>query len=155
VASPDDVARLDVKLFSLDVTLNGVVLYTSTSGTSLPWPVILDSGTTFTYLPPQILDAIVIVLSGSLNETSGISIVPCSLIDASGGLDFTFGFGSEVTIHVPFSEVVLDVGGGTCILGLLPTTDIDFILGDTFLRSAYVYYDLGAGTISLAQAVWT
>lgn len=94
MASPDDVARLDVELFSLDVTLNGAVLYTSASGTSLPWPVLLDFGTALTRFPPQIIDAIAIVLGGSLNEASGISNVPCSLIDASGGLDFTFSFGS-------------------------------------------------------------
>jgi len=38
-----------------------------------------------------------------------------------------------------------------CVLGILPASEEPYILGDTFLRSAYVVYDLKNNVIGLAQ----
>ncbi|KAK4981308.1 hypothetical protein LTR50_007907 [Elasticomyces elasticus] len=67
-------------------------------------------------------------------------------------LDFTF---SSSTISVEMNELVIvagtERGKPVCILGIGPAGSSTPVLGDTFLRSAYVVYDLSANQISLAQ----
>ncbi|KAK4998591.1 hypothetical protein LTR28_013642 [Elasticomyces elasticus] len=67
-------------------------------------------------------------------------------------LDFTF---SSATISVEMNELVIvagtERGKPVCILGIGPAGSSTPVLGDTFLRSAYVVYDLSANQISLAQ----
>jgi hypothetical protein len=60
-----------------------------------------------------------------------------------------YGF-SGVAISVPFSELALPVSGESYyIFGFIP--DTTNLFGDTFLRSAYVVYDLDHKEIGLAQ----
>lgn len=67
-------------------------------------------------------------------------------------LDFNF---SGVQISVPINELVIVAavsrGQPVCILGVGPAGNSVSVLGDTFLRSAYVVYDLANNEISLAQ----
>jgi hypothetical protein len=91
-------------------------------------------------------------------------MLDCSLASTSGGLSFTFSAASgSVTITVPYAELILDLPeldlpAGQCILGVWGEPDDsyngNFLLGDTFLRSAYVVYNFDDMTISLAQAKW-
>jgi candidapepsin len=62
-------------------------------------------------------------------------------------------------IRVPLSEVILDLGfspyfKNTCLLAIYPSSVVDgyTILGDTFLRSACVVYDLDNRQVAVAQA---
>jgi hypothetical protein len=72
-------------------------------------------------------------------------------------LDFTFSADGP-TISVPINELVLAMGVSrgeeVCILGIGPAGDSISVLGDTFLRSAYVVYDLENNQIALAQTVF-
>lgn len=60
---------------------------------------------------------------------------------------------------VSLSEVILDLGfspyfKNTCLLAIYPSSVVGgyTILGDTFLRSAYVIYDLDNGQVAVTQA---
>jgi hypothetical protein len=130
-------------------------------------PALLDSGTTLSIIPAQLYEDLHSFFEAQ-DDANGNAIVECAkLNDAKGTLDFQFGGSKGPVIKVPFSEFALpaittagtwyqyDDGTYACTLGMQPQTEgIPVILGDTFLRSAYVVYDLDNFEISLAQTVF-
>ncbi|KAL4786592.1 aspartic peptidase domain-containing protein [Aspergillus varians] len=131
---------------------------------SPPTVVLLDSGATLTYLPSLLVAEIYSALDVHFEEEQQFGYVPCSTY-LSGREDYnlTFTF-SGLTIRVPLSELVLDNalyysedylhidGEESCLFGILPASDFFPILGDSFLRSAYVVFDLDNNEVSMAQA---
>jgi len=115
-------------------------------------PVLLDSGSSLMYLPNDIAQTIFESVDAQYNEDQGAAFVDCALRYGSGSIDFTF---SGPTISVALDELVIvagvDQGEPVCILGIAPAENTTPVLGDTFLRSAYVVYDLEHNEISLAQ----
>ena len=124
-------------------------------------------GSTLTYLPNT--DAIYSALNIQYSQQDGAAFSSCNLANENITLDFTF---TSPTISVPISELVLSIdsveegreypnyaGGsytsgasdGICMFGIAPSQGTTAVLGDTFLRSAYVVYDLANNEISLAQ----
>ena len=140
------------------ITINGV----SMSSPNLPAAVLLDSGTTLMYLPNDITKTIYNQVGAAIDTSSGTitAYVPCDLAHEDKTIDFTL---SGVTISVPFNEIVLpshsadgsslqfEDGTAACVFGISPAAGGVSVLGDTFLRSAYVVYDLANHQISLAQ----
>lgn len=114
-------------------------------------PVLLDSGSSLMYLPDDIAYTIFDSVDATYQEDQGAAVVDCDLRWGTGSIDFTF---SGPKISVGLSELVITVGTEAgqpiCILGVLPAEDSTPVLGDTFLRSAYVVYDLDNNEISLA-----
>jgi hypothetical protein len=154
------ISRMLVILSSVGVTdsKGSVVIPTK----SVPQSVLLDSGTALTVVPKDIFDSLVSYFGAVLNKRIDTYIVPCDL--GYGTLDFGFGDASGPIISVPFHELSLpitdnqgniityDDGSMVCQLGLDVAEDsLGIILGDTFLRSAYVVYDLGRKQIGIAQ----
>ncbi len=140
------------------ISLNGTTIRSS----SLPAAVLLDSGTTLMYLPSGITTSIYNEVHAAIDTSSGsvTAYVPCALANQDKTIDFTF---SGIKISVPFNEIVLpsstsagsnlqfDDGTSACVFGIAPSDGGTAVLGDTFLRSAYVVYDLANNQISLAQ----
>lgn len=158
---------------------------------SQPLPVILDSGTTLSYLPSDIVEGLYETLNAYDDVArTGVVFVSCSILDEYPDMQFTFTFGNTETgdknavkLHVSVREMILDnvreflrqgyslppgvpfQDDDTCTLGLQAidaeggaasrggsTISNLGLLGDTFLRSAYVVYDLDNKEIGLAQA---
>uniref|UniRef100_L2G9Y3 Probable aspartic-type endopeptidase OPSB n=1 Tax=Colletotrichum fructicola (strain Nara gc5) TaxID=1213859 RepID=L2G9Y3_COLFN len=125
------------------ITLTKVTLGSKTLNEDMALAVLLDSGSSLTYLP----------------DDMGVAFIPCSAAN-SGNMTFTF---SDPVITVPMNELVLDLipitgkriafsnGVQACLFGIAPAGDGTNVLGDTFLRSAYVVYDLDNNEVSLAQ----
>jgi hypothetical protein len=115
-------------------------------------PVLLDSGSSLMYLPDNVVTALYTQLNAQYDSNQGAAFVSCDLANQDGSLDFGF---SGVTISVPYNELVITAavsrGRPVCILGIAPAGNSMPVLGDTFLRSAYVVYDLSNNAISLAQ----
>jgi Eukaryotic aspartyl protease len=145
----------------------------SSSGTDQLTPngyavgVVLDSGTTLTYLPMDLATLIFNEVGAAYNATLGIALVDCSLGNKNGTLDFGFGGHSGPQVSVPMSELVNPIkltngnfltdsnGKQVCRFGIsaqAPGATNSLLFGDTFLRSAYVVYDLENNQIGLAQA---
>lgn len=124
------------------------------------WDVHLDSGASLTYLPDEIADAIYDYTGAEYDATVGAALLGCELQTSNDTIDFRFS--DSATIRVPMSEMVVPyaqfAGQTICTLGVLPAIAADrreyLILGDTFLRSAYVVYDMEGHTISMAQTVY-
>ncbi|KAI0390027.1 eukaryotic aspartyl protease [Xylariaceae sp. FL0594] len=121
--------------------------------------VLLDSGSSLTYLPDTMVETIFKRLNVQFDAQSNAAYVPCALAGKKETLDFTF---SSPTISVEMNELVLDLvtagghpafdnGEPACLFGISPAGSGTVVLGDTFLRSAYVVYDLDNNRISLAQ----
>jgi len=90
-------------------------------------------------------------------------VVPCALATKNGSLNYGFGGVGGPTISVAVSQLVLPLtlpngqtpqysnGAAACQLGIQAAGDLPTLFGDTFLRSAYVVYDLDNNRIALAQ----
>ncbi|KAL8813475.1 MAG: hypothetical protein Q9223_007025 [Gallowayella weberi] len=137
------------------VNLTGLSLSKGNRGRSfsrdLPNPVLLDSGTSLTYLPKGLVQDIFAELGLQINSEQ-LAPIDCSRAKSEETLNFTF---NSANIVVPMKELVITLTekkGDSCIFGIAPTRFGNFfILGDSFLRSAYVVFDLENYEISLAQ----
>ncbi len=148
------------------VTLTGIGLTNangqSNSLTISNTPALLDSGTSYVYLPQSVIDQILQNIPAQMNKQLGLYVLPnCNLQNYNGSIDFSF---SNLKIRVPLSEIIVNGyfsdgtaisyadGSPACILSTLSDSSSGFIvLGDTFLRSAYVVYDLENQQIAMAQ----
>ncbi|KAM7207400.1 Aspartic peptidase domain containing protein [Naviculisporaceae sp. PSN 640] len=122
--------------------------------------VLLDTGSSLTYLPDTMVSQIYTSVNAQYDSSAGAAYVPCSLRSCDDKLEFTF---SSPKITVDMAELVLDLvtasgnrptfqnGVPACLFGIAPAGGGTNVLGDTFLRSAYVVYDLDNNQISLAQ----
>ncbi|KAK6348138.1 hypothetical protein TWF718_005952 [Orbilia javanica] len=171
-----DLALLDIQPDENQVVSSFIVAWTGFSITTendgevalttkdFDQPAYLDSGTTLTVLPSQIANQLIDAAGAIYDESSGIYLVPCDVGTANATLNYQFGGADGPTIKVPFSELVLPIrdsngdflqSGGIqyCLFGIKPGDVGDILLfGDTFLRSAYVVYDLDGQKIGIAQA---
>lgn len=150
-------------LTSFTVNING----SANVAVSQAIPVVLDSGTTLTYLPSKTVAKLYKAIDAEYDENYGLAYVDCKYL--SQNLTFAFQFGSSdgPIVSVPADEVIFDnvqqfedagydvpsdLGfDNVCTFGILPSDDY-YLLGDTFLRSAYVVYDLQNQQIAIAQA---
>ncbi|KAM3424277.1 hypothetical protein BST61_g11184 [Cercospora zeina] len=120
--------------------------------------VHLDTGASLTYLPDDLTAKIYDAVGAQYNRAEQVSFIDCDRADDRETLDFKFN--DQKTIQVPMNELVIRYTDDICVFGILPSGDSSFeedsyyILGDTFLRSAYVVYDLAKNEISLAQTVF-
>ncbi|KAK6358204.1 hypothetical protein TWF730_007555 [Orbilia blumenaviensis] len=171
-----DLALLDIQpdenriISSFIVAWTGFSITTESDGevplttSDFDQPAYLDSGTTLTVLPSLIANQLIDAAGAIYDESSGIYLVTCDVAGANATLNYQFGGPSGPTIRVPFGELVLpirDVNGDYlqvngvqyCLFGIKPGDVGDILLfGDTFLRSAYVVYDLDGQKIGIAQA---
>jgi len=123
---------------------------------------ILDSGTSLTYLPDEVAQVVFEEFGASFSRNLGYTI-PCDVGNVQGTLNFGFGGSNGPVIKVPISELVFPLtdkngnpvtyrnGQQACGLGLDRAGNGPVLLGDTFLRSAYVVYDLHNNRIGIAQ----
>lgn len=159
------VDRFSVAFTSLSIT--------SSTGTDALTPpgyamaVVLDSGTTITYVPDDLAQAIFNVVGATYNSDLQTAVCDCALGTAQGTLDFQFAGAQGPIIKVPIDEMVSPLflpdgsqasfksGLPACMFGIGPSSslgqDAPILFGDTLLRSAYVVYDLQNFRIGLAQ----
>ena len=127
--------------------------------------VILDTGAPSMYLPTSLYTS----LTANMNATmhANTPYVPCTLLsDESVSYTFQFGVdGPSITVPQPWlifpfeyppagnpACVVADDGTKLCYLGVIPTEGPIILLGDTFIRSAYLVFDADNLVVGMAQA---
>ncbi|KAI0414220.1 aspartic peptidase domain-containing protein [Xylaria grammica] len=131
------------------VTLNslahrppGATVATPFIDANLPVSVIIDSGTTLSLLPESVVSKVAAQFPGAQSDGAGGYRVDCAYQSRDGSVEFSFLAGTgTVTINVSYNDFIWN-SGGDCFLGVWTSTDLGvWILGDTFLRGAYVTFD--------------
>lgn len=119
------------------------------------YTALLDSGTSLTYMPESEIEAIAKKLGAKYDNDLATYTVPCS---HRSKYNILFDFQGQI-IPVPLDSFLMETEhkNDTCQLGILSSSNLgqEVILGDTFLRYAYVVYDLEDYEISLASVVFT
>jgi len=123
-----------ISLISIGITAPGSSIETVYSPPGYNQPVFVDSGSTFSRLPANIVTAIVSYFPGAYLVGSAPTqyyVVDCKYSSQDGTVDF--GFGNTI-IHVPFHQFIWKANG-YCFLGVV-ATDADvvtWLLGGTIL----------------------
>ncbi|TQV98964.1 hypothetical protein V2A60_007344 [Cordyceps javanica] len=116
---------------------------------SAPQAFLFDSGYTISSLPTGPFNELLKAFPSAKKEESGQYIVDCNVVNAKGTLDFKFG---NATISVPYSDFIWQQPSyNTCVLGAIEDNKMP-VLGDTFLRAAYVVYDWDNRALHFAAA---
>ncbi|KAF4123217.1 Eukaryotic aspartyl protease [Geosmithia morbida] len=141
------------------LTLSQLDLAGSTVAEDMGLAVLLDSGSSLTYLPDELTAAIYDAVGAQYDSQAGLAVVECALARQSANL--TFHFDKPAVVSVPIDELVISSTSESsadtaenqiCTFGIAPSGSSSSVLGDTFLRSAYVVFDLDNNEISLAQS---
>lgn len=131
-------------------------------------PAILDTGTSLTFLPVDLYYQIAGFFDVIEESDYAGGLVICEDFDGyTGTIDYGFGGSGGPVISVSVSELVIPITNSrgeplqfpdrkaACQFGLAPLTDDDqpILFGDTFLRAAYLVYDLDNKQIAIAPTV--
>jgi hypothetical protein len=158
---------------SYSVILNSIGVTDSTGSTvlatsNMPAAVVLDSGSAFSLIPPELLNELIDYF-GAIPDQGSDWVVRCDLKGMTGTLDFQFAGPTGPLVSVPFKELaapIVDPKTGhsftdsddnpLCLLGVTAPSrpEVPLLLGDTFLRSAYVVYDMDNLQIGIAQTIF-
>ncbi|TKA77057.1 hypothetical protein B0A55_04407 [Friedmanniomyces simplex] len=139
--------------FIIALTAVGANGTTGSLANNIATPALLDSGSSLMYLPDNIVQTIYNDVGAQYDSSQGAAFVDCSLANSDATIDFTF---SSPTIRVAMKELVIVAGvdahnNPLCIIGISPADGSTPVLGDTFIRSAYIVYDMSNNEISIAQ----
>ncbi|KAI8344849.1 aspartic peptidase domain-containing protein [Chlamydoabsidia padenii] len=152
--------------------------FDSKTGESGVGTFILDTGTTLTYLPLQIAQSIINAITKSsggsylYDKQSQIYYIDCDQASSSATVELQMSQSSQissnpVTLSVPVSNLVIPLDASTpdkarmCMFGIAPMQSSSgssgigssmILVGDSFLRSAYMVFDMGQNRVGLAAA---
>lgn len=143
---------------SFVVMLNEINL--SSNGTSCPlvtdfaYPVLLDSGSSLAILPNETVGAMADAYGFTWNEHDAFYEGSCTPVLDFDSFEISF---SGVKVNIPADSLLGPyASNGGCILAVqIGENHQDFLLGDNFLRSLYVVYDLENYQVAIAQANYT
>jgi len=107
---------------------------------------IVDSGTSLIAGPQDDVQAIAEALRADTSQ--GVLIVECDRMAGMPDLKFTLGQGANFVLKV--SEMVIQRQGNQCVLGMQPSPEPLWILGDVFMRKYYVKFDYGKKQMGFA-----
>ncbi|KAF8639998.1 hypothetical protein AX17_001244 [Amanita inopinata Kibby_2008] len=108
--------------------------------------VLMDSGSSYTYAPKDIVDAIYSNATGAhFDPQLGQWVVPCSY-----EIDMALQIGGQVfPIHPLDLTPIMPGDASKCVGSFIPGSfstglgEFDWLVGDNFLRSVYAVYDFG------------
>ena len=140
-----------------DITFQGIGISSSSGQTTIAqtkMPALLDSGTTISYMPADLVSLIAEQIGASYSSTSGYYEMEC--LSSSDDTDLVFDFGG-FHISAPLSDFLISTTSSSrqCLLAIVPQSMSSMILGDIFLTHAYVVYDLENLEISMGQASYS
>jgi Eukaryotic aspartyl protease len=133
---------------------------TQLTGPDYAQSALLDSGTSSTLLNNEVFQQLADGF-GAIYVGGGSTAVPCDYATSNATINYQFGGSDGPIVTVPVSQIIgqeeIDATGfsnpsGACDFGIGPPIDGVVILGDTFLRSAYVVYDITNNQAAIAQA---
>ncbi|KAI3323980.1 aspartic peptidase domain-containing protein [Xylariaceae sp. AK1471] len=112
--------------------------------------MLIDSGSTFTYLDADLVSVVAKAFNAWIDER-GVYYVDCGLRSKDGYVHFGFNNGNMV-IQVSYADFIVNFDT-YCALGVQPA-DVGvatWVLGNSFIRAAYIVFDQQNDAIWLAQ----
>lgn len=118
---------------------------------SIKYPVLLDSGSTLISAPVLIADKMAAYVGATWSDVDGIYVFNCPDSEKASDTVFTFDFG-DISIDIKLTDLTLSSqdDSNTCAFAILRGNN-EFVLGDSFLKSTYVVYDLDNYFISMGK----
>ncbi|KAI1758844.1 acid protease [Hypoxylon sp. FL1150] len=112
--------------------------------------VLIDSGSTYTYLDSDLVAAIADAL-GAYTDDQGVYRVPCESRNLDGSVNFGFNY-YNIVIRVNYADFIVDFDT-YCALGVQPADagDGTWVLGTSFIRAAYLVFDQQNDAVWIAQ----
>jgi hypothetical protein len=135
-----------------------------------PLPTIIDTGTTLTYLPAPMVQAIVEAVAGpgtyQQDQSTGMYIVDCALANQDTTIQLQMtptssSTSSPVVINAALKDVLMSDQSGYCYLAIAPSNSASpfgpnsALIGQSILRSSYMVFDMGQNRIGFAQTVFS
>ncbi|KIK47909.1 hypothetical protein CY34DRAFT_798777 [Suillus luteus UH-Slu-Lm8-n1] len=154
--APSTSSRWTIALSGMKVNGHDVTLKSAVKGAKKGTAIsLIDSGTSLAYIPSDAVDAIYGAISGSVhiqNKGQNFWIVPCL-----GQANLSFSFGND---YLPINPLELTrpaifTDGNSqytvCTSAFRPQlsstgSDMDFLLGDIFMRNVYSVFNFGNPT---------
>ncbi|KAK6535721.1 hypothetical protein TWF694_002170 [Orbilia ellipsospora] len=156
--------QIDPLAFTIPLTsvaFSNTTTHVNLTSKYLPTSVILDSGSSLTFLPHSLAWGIANQTGAKISHDLGLFIIDCNYPTQNAFVKYTLSY--VLDIRVPLSELILPLtefsagmvknmnGSDICALGIVPSPGDVNLFGDTFLRSAYVVYDLDNQRVAMAQ----
>lgn len=109
------------------------------TGVNFEQNVLIDSGSTYTYLDADLVAVIAEALN-AYTDDQGVYRVPCDSRNLDGSVNFGFNY-YNIIIRVNYADFIVDFDT-YCALGVQPTdsANMDWVLGTSFIRAAYRKY---------------
>ncbi|KAJ5109451.1 hypothetical protein N7456_006126 [Penicillium angulare] len=109
------------------------------NSSSLPTYMVIDSTSSQTVLPTEIVEQVFKDLNITWNEEYHEGIIDCSISEKDYNITFTF---CDFGIKIPISDFIDTSSPNGCQFEILPTLGGTPILSNSFLRRTYIVYDL-------------
>ena len=177
--STNDVIDM-TRIAILDSTGKTWVMMNTTEAPEKNVTASFEMGNLISFVSYNVLNSFISYFGGiDDRNNTGMVFVDCAKLTTEAGASFEFTFGRPAgpTIKVPVSEMILPLSylfssdaaalvktpfKNTCVLGITSGNESYsaelpleiFILGNTFLRSAYVVFDYDHNQTALAQSVY-
>jgi len=120
------------------------------------YQVISDTGTSLIVGPRKEIMALGQALGAQFIQKAGLFVASCKKAPTMPDIVFTF---DGIDYHVDSESYLLNLNDpdepDVCLVGLQMSNnegDIDWILGDVFIRDVYQIYDMGKNRIGFAKA---
>jgi Eukaryotic aspartyl protease len=152
-SSPGDpILEFYVKLTGVGLTKLGKTPVKLAGGATAS-VALLDSGTLLTYLPSKLAKSIIANVGAVYYSDYGAAYIDCAKSASLTTVDFNF---NGITIKIPLGELILpnspDDDDDQCLFGIsVGDANTGVILGDTFLSSVYLVYDLANYQVYMAK----
>ncbi|KAI1858045.1 uncharacterized protein JN550_012938 [Neoarthrinium moseri] len=139
-------AQYWVNLTSFGYTAPGAAMTTITNS-NFSRIMMVDTGSTYSYIDADLVSLLAKQFSATIDE-QGVYYVPCKYREMDGFVHFGFNHGNMV-INAKYRDFIISFGS-RCALGVQPADAgvNTWVLGDTFIRSAYIVFD------QVYDAVW-
>jgi hypothetical protein len=134
--------------------MDGVKVGTTSVMPATGYKVISDTGTSLLAGPSTAISKIASALGGTYQSQYGLYFVDCN---TSNRTPISLVFQGK-SFDISADSYILPLGDGSsnCILGMQAFnggTELDWILGDTWIRSWYQIYDFGNNRVGFAKSV--
>ncbi|KAI8339572.1 aspartic peptidase domain-containing protein [Chlamydoabsidia padenii] len=157
-------------VYGQGVTVTGGQYPTTNIKYESPLPTIIDTGTTLSYLPAEMVKAIVEAVAGpgiyQQDQNTGMYKLDCGLTNQNINIQLQMtptsaATDSPVVINTAINDAILQDQTGSCYLAIAPSEGTSpfgansALIGQSILRSAYMVFDMGKNRIGFAQTIFT